>query len=139
MPSSQSKATNGTFKYVVFGTGTEHVPQLFNLIDDPAEMNNVYATHPDVVKEFDQKLRLEIDYPAVAADVADYNHKSWQAYTDRTPDWQKVVSGSGLRWKAPFNADPKASFAAIAAWQAEEPQVKACRNDLVWPPSHDEM
>lgn len=41
-------AVNGTYKYVVFGTGKEVRPQLFDLEHDVAEMHNLAATLPHV-------------------------------------------------------------------------------------------
>jgi hypothetical protein len=49
------------------------------------------------------------------------------------------MGAKGLRWSAPFNEDRQATFAAIAEWQSEKPQVKACRSALEWPPKHDDF
>ena len=61
-------------KYVVWGTGKEHPPQLFNLTADPNEWINL-AVHPRgdysaLVTELDTLLKTAIDYPEVARDVA---------------------------------------------------------------------
>ena len=50
-------AVNGTYKYVVFGTGHEVPAQLFDLAHDIGEKKNLAAELPDVVAEFDAKLR----------------------------------------------------------------------------------
>lgn len=41
------------------------------------------------------------------------------------------------RWSDPFDEDRKASMQAISEWLQEEPKVKACRSELVYPPIHD--
>jgi hypothetical protein len=129
-------ASNGTYKYVVFGTGKEVAPQLFKLSDDAGEKNNIAAANPQIVAEFDAKLRRVVDYVEVSNDVANYNQLSFRAWQNRTENW-KVQVATG-RWAGPFEADAAASFAAIDEWLSEPPAVKACRSDLVYPPVHDE-
>lgn len=130
-------AVNGTYKYVVFGTGKEVAPQLFKLSDDAEEKHNLAAEMPEVVAEFDAKLRKVVDYVAVSQDVAQYNQLSFRAWVNRTSNWKdQIVTG---RWADPFKADTAASFAAIDAWLAEPPTVKACRSELVFPPHDGEL
>eukprot|EP00038_Savillea_parva_P019881 m.29487 g.29487 ORF g.29487 m.29487 type:complete len:697 (+) comp4598_c0_seq1:74-2164(+) len=130
-------AVNGTYKYVVFGTGKEVPSQLFKLTDDVEEKHNLIDQLPEVVKEFDAMLRQVVDYPAVSLDVATYNQLSFRAWQNRTTDWQKQVATG--RWSAPFAVDVNASFKAIEEWLSEPPMVKPCRSELVYPPSnHDE-
>jgi hypothetical protein len=131
-------ATDGTYKYVVFGTGKEVPPQLFNLLTDPGEATNIAAANPTIVARLDAQLKTEIDYAAVAADVAVYNQKSFVAWQIQTPNWKEIIQ-KGLRWDTPFDAEKAAAFAAIADWQSKPPVVTACRKALVWPPVHDDL
>jgi len=129
-------ATNGTYKYVVFGTGKEVKPQLFKLTEDAGEMNNIADAMPSVVAEFDAKLKEVIDYVAVSNDVANYNQLSFRAWQNRTSNWkQQVATG---RWADPFSAAGQGAFDAIDQWLSEPPQVKECRSELIYPPPHDE-
>eukprot|EP01062_Namystynia_karyoxenos_P017708 TRINITY_DN16555_c1_g2_i1.p2 TRINITY_DN16555_c1_g2~~TRINITY_DN16555_c1_g2_i1.p2 ORF type:complete len:581 (+),score=214.42 TRINITY_DN16555_c1_g2_i1:80-1744(+) len=123
-------ATDGRYKYVTFGTGAEVPAQLFDLIHDPRETQNLIDKLPDVAKSFDAKLRTVVDYPAVALDVAKYNQLSFKAWMNRTKDWQTAVASG--RWHDPFTVNSTASLAAIADWLEEAPQVKACRAGLHW-------
>eukprot|EP00041_Stephanoeca_diplocostata_P010794 m.173225 g.173225 ORF g.173225 m.173225 type:complete len:673 (+) comp18296_c0_seq18:64-2082(+) len=128
-------AVNGTYKYVVFGTGKEVPPQLFDLEHDVAEMHNLADTLPHVVAEFDAKLRTIVDYESVSQDVAQYNKDSFLAWQNRTKDWEQQVATG--RWADPFTVDRAASLKAINDWLAEDAKPKACRSELVYPPVHD--
>jgi len=128
-------AMDGRYKYVVFGTGKEVPPQLFDLKNDVGEQVNLAATMPDIVKQLDAKLRAVVDYEAVSTDVADYNQLSFKAWMGRTPDWKQAMVD--LRWKTPFTVNQNASIAAIENWLAAPPKVEACRDTLIW--NHDEL
>eukprot|EP01061_Rhynchopus_euleeides_P016122 TRINITY_DN27300_c0_g1_i2.p1 TRINITY_DN27300_c0_g1~~TRINITY_DN27300_c0_g1_i2.p1 ORF type:complete len:546 (+),score=217.37 TRINITY_DN27300_c0_g1_i2:56-1693(+) len=123
--------TDGEWKYVVFGTGTEVPPQLFNLRQDVDEVHNVAASHLDVVEKLDAALRAVVDYPSVSQEVAQYNYDSFVAFQKGNPDWKDVMSGD-LRWSAPFNVNTTASFEAVDKWLSEGPTIKACRLNLTW-------
>ena len=125
--------TDGEYKYVVFGTGAEVEPQLFNLQQDIQEFHNIAKANPDLVAKYDTELRKVIDYPAVSNDVAKYNHDSFKSWTEREKDWKGQLERRELRWSSSFHHNTTASLSAIDTWLSEEPTVKACRNSMVWP------
>lgn len=122
---------DGTYKYTVFGTGEQHPPQLFNMLADPGEDQNIAATEPATIKRLDAWLRTVVDYPAVAMDVAQYNHDSLSLWVNSTKDWKSVAAKS--RWKASFDVDTNASIAAISEYVANPAAIKECRNSKTWP------
>jgi choline-sulfatase len=72
----------GPWKYIAYA-GYE--PQLFNLQDDPEEMNNLAQQRKDLTRDMDAKLRRIVDYPAVDAKVKAYDKASfrkWRAGLD---------------------------------------------------------
>ena len=104
-------------KYVVWGTGAEHPPQLFNLTEDPDEWNNLaLQSGPSgkggtsgklgkpgepgkwapLIKELDSLLKTAINYPEVARDVARYNLEMARWWTRTEPNWRGVLNGSKL-------------------------------------------
>ena len=62
-------------KYVVWGTGKEHVPQLFNVTSDPEEYVNLALDpgYAPLIETMDAMLKKQIDYPKITMDVASYN------------------------------------------------------------------
>eukprot|EP01079_Euglenida_sp_SAG-EU17-18_P012469 gene12469-345_t len=68
---------NDTWKYVVWGTGHEDPPQLFNLASDPNEDTNLALDpkYSDLISSLDIFLRKYVEYPSVSNDVASYNVK----------------------------------------------------------------
>jgi arylsulfatase K len=70
---------NKKWKYNVY-VGYE--PQLFDLEQDPYEINNLAKKRPDIVNDIDKKLRRIVDYESVDAKVKAYDKKSfakWRA------------------------------------------------------------
>eukprot|EP01102_Stenamoeba_stenopodia_P007230 TRINITY_DN2011_c0_g6_i1.p1 TRINITY_DN2011_c0_g6~~TRINITY_DN2011_c0_g6_i1.p1 ORF type:complete len:825 (-),score=170.43 TRINITY_DN2011_c0_g6_i1:84-2489(-) len=75
----------GPWKYIAFGEllGVNLPSQLFNLDEDPDELDDVAAENPDVVAELDALLRTVIDYPTVDKIVKEQDkakYLSWAAY-----------------------------------------------------------
>jgi len=122
------------YKYNVFGTGNQHVPQLFDLTADPDETTNLATTpgYEDTIRELDGLLRSVVDYEAVATDVARYTHASLGAWVNATSDWKTVVQN--LRWSASFDIDAEASIRAMEAYLKGPPRVYECRSESEWPP-----
>jgi arylsulfatase K len=86
------------FKLVVWGSGAQHHPQLFNLTADPDEWNNLALDrrYASLVAELDAVLRKKVDYPAVAQDVAEYNLAMARKWMKREPHWRGVLGGTQL-------------------------------------------
>jgi len=76
----------GHWKYIAYA-GYE--PQLFNLADDPEEIDNIAAKRPDIVKQMDAELREICDYNEV--------HKRRVAYDKRSfIQWRRNVRANGV-------------------------------------------
>jgi len=113
----------GDLKYVVWGTGEEHLPQLFNLTADPDEWSNLadptvdpshYHRHQQSGKDMDALLRTYIDYPSITREVAQYNLNMARWWMNTEPHWAGVLSGTqdaswpqppGKKTPAQLNAD----------------------------------
>ncbi|MHC4637327.1 MAG: sulfatase family protein [Planctomycetota bacterium] len=67
----------GNWKYIAY-PGFE--PQLFNLKEDPDEIDNIAALFPDVVKKMDKELMAICDYKKVHAERVAYDKKSFSEY-----------------------------------------------------------
>jgi hypothetical protein len=65
----------GDFKYNVY---VGYKPQLFNVKEDPFEINNLVDKRPDIVLEIDKKLRSIVDYEEVDAKVKAYDKESFK-------------------------------------------------------------
>jgi hypothetical protein len=100
----------GEMKYVAWGTGEQHEPQLFNLTADPDEWTNLAAGYGVVhgrgvteaqllhrehrlIRKLDQLLLSSVDYPSVTKDVANYNVKMARWWMQTEPKWQSVLAG----------------------------------------------
>jgi arylsulfatase K len=69
----------GQYKYVAYAG---YDPQLFDLANDPDEIDNLVEKNPELASDMDQALREQIDYEAVDAKVKRYDresYKSWRA------------------------------------------------------------
>ena len=85
-------------KYIVWGTGQEHIPQLFNLTADPHENQNLYDYNDhyrSMIPELDALLRETIDYPNVSLAVAKYNQEMARWWMGQNPDsWPAILNGT---------------------------------------------
>lgn len=93
----------GDWKYIAYA-GYE--PQLFNLRDDPGEMNNLAKKRPEVVKDMDARLRAVCDYPAVDAKVKQYDKDSFRRWRASLSDqeYQKSMTQMYAGWKPEHEA-----------------------------------
>lgn len=111
--------TDGRYKYIVHGDGNQVPPQLFNLTDDPGELRNVWnasAAYADLAVELDTALRAQINYPAVAMEIAAYQKAMFQWWASNTTDWQGWIGSFIIRWYGPWSEYPDAALAAVTAW-----------------------
>ena len=130
------RVENTTYKYIIWGTGTEVPSLLFDLDADPSEWNNLVASpqHADIVKLLEANLKTVIDYPKVALDVASYNKDMFKWWINSTgPDWKSAIHASGLRWTPSWDADPTGAMEAVNQWMKEPARIQACRASTVWP------
>eukprot|EP01084_Bolivina_argentea_P051968 95511_1 len=107
------------YKYVVYGTGKEVSPRLYNLVDDADEMNDLYgdSEYDSKIKSMDETLRTIIDYPAVAENVEMYNKNSfvlWRASFANQTQYNETIST--LNWKKSWEYDSNGCFIAIDEW-----------------------
>lgn len=113
---------NGSHKLVQYGTGAQVAPQLFDLIADPGEMENLHnASDAARAAEaaLDAALRSVINYPAVAQDIANYELAQFRYWTNVTRSWRSVLSSASVRWQAAFLAHYNESMAAVDAFLAQ--------------------
>lgn len=152
----------GEMKYVVWGTGKEHAPQLWNLTADPDENTNL-ALGPGgaaAVAPLDALLLKHVDYPAVSLDVAQYNLDMAHWWVANDPDWRSILNGTcvfkdpsadkckgpppepgrksgpapGLNkdWGVEWKKHPDAFWAAWNKWFDAPAQVNPCLSDLTY-------
>ena len=122
------------FKYTVFGTGERHVPQLFDLKNDPDETTNLAtdSSYHLTIRRLDKLLSSVVNYTEVAMDVAQYAHSSLRAWINATSDWKSIVRT--MRWSDAFDKDANASIKAIETYLEGSPTLYDCRSEQVWPP-----
>lgn len=81
------------WKYITFGTNLDafqsYKPQLFDVEEDPDELNDIATQHQDVLEVMDEKLRSLYDYQAVdkackANDFAIYKQFFAQKMNEKT-------------------------------------------------------
>jgi len=127
--------TDGEYKLVQYGTGGEVAPQLFNLSADPHELTNVFNTSPaytTLATTLDTQLRQEIDYPAVALDVARYQLQQFRWWAaNGTSNWRRDIASARVRWEASWARYPDAALRAVTHWmQNDTVSIRACDGRL---------
>ena len=129
----------GELKMIVWGSGVENPLIVYNLTADPDELTNVATSiSVDVLAALDTALRSEIDYPAVAADIAHYSHQQFQWWANKTENWTAFLGSTALRWSDAFNQQPVHSRKAFRAYYNEGFNgsvylIKPCRGTNAWP------
>ena len=108
------------WKYVVYGSGKEVAPRLFNLKEDPQEMKDLAMDHSysKVMERMDATLRTIVDYPAVAENVESYNKDSFVLWRDsfETDKEYKEYVAENVRWGTSWAFDSEGCFEAIDEW-----------------------
>jgi arylsulfatase A-like enzyme len=94
----------GRWKYIVY-VGCD--PQLFDLKDDPAELNDLSGERPEVVAELDAELRRIVDYDQTYRDWIAYCKKSFREWRRQALRGVHVDAGYSLR------DDPSSDYWAI--------------------------
>jgi arylsulfatase A-like enzyme len=79
LPTGTFMLRQDAWKYVAY---VGYPPQLFNLAEDPDEVEDLAAARPDVVAAMDAKLREIVDYEAVDARVKAYDRQSFRAWRE---------------------------------------------------------
>ena len=98
----------GDWKYIAY-PGYE--PMLFNLKQDPDEVQNLARSRPEQVKQLDDFLRTIVNYEAVDAKVKAYDRASfrqWRAETKAKGQYEKTMAAifSGNEGVTPKNMVP---------------------------------
>ena len=114
--------TDGTYKLVQYGDGTQVIPQLFNLSADVGEATNLAANPTPAITaligRLDAQLRSLMDYPSISADVANYQRRQFAYWRSQQKDWEKEIASQNVRWAAAWAMDPAGSLAAVKAWMS---------------------
>jgi arylsulfatase A-like enzyme len=131
---SWAAVVNGSHKLVIYGTGAEVPPQLFDLAADPGETRNL-ANSSDAARAaeaaLDAALRSVIDYAAVARDIAAYQLAQFKFWVNATRDWRAVLAGPQMRWQAAFAAHSDLAVAAAEAYlQSDAATIVPCDGRL---------
>jgi arylsulfatase K len=114
----------GDWKYIAYpGYG----PMLFNLVEDPNELENVAVSQPEVADEMDRILRSVVDYEEVDAKVKAYDRESFRAWREEQKKagvYEELMAQVFCGWDdvAPEDLHPWAEHdeAQLEAWLGEE-------------------
>ena len=110
---------NGTHKLVQYGPGGLVRPQLSDVVADPDELVNLHNAS-DAARaaeaSLDAALRSDIDCPAVAQDVANYQLAQFRFWTNAMTDWRTEIASANVRWQAAFAAHHDLALAAVEAY-----------------------
>jgi len=77
----------GDYKYIAY---VGYQPQLFDLKNDPDEIEDLAGIRTDVVRSMDAQLRTIVDYEAVDAEVKKYDRESFR-------QWRRGVEGGRIK------------------------------------------
>ncbi|XP_073397170.1 arylsulfatase K isoform X1 [Dendrobates tinctorius] len=103
------------WKYIAYSDGDSIPPQLFDLLKDPDELNNVAAQFTQIVSSMDKKLHSILDYKEVSAMVHQYNKQSFSSWKESVErNYTNVISN--LRWHLDWSLRPKDYELAIDRW-----------------------
>eukprot|EP00730_Choanoeca_flexa_P007832 TRINITY_DN12397_c4_g1_i1.p1 TRINITY_DN12397_c4_g1~~TRINITY_DN12397_c4_g1_i1.p1 ORF type:complete len:567 (+),score=133.77 TRINITY_DN12397_c4_g1_i1:2620-4320(+) len=138
-------------KYIAWGTGEQHPPQLFNLTADPDEHVNLALdpSYHGLVGELDRELRGLINYPNVTMNVATYNQDMAKWWMSTESNWRAILNGSQTgnlpnkgqddlnkdSWASVWNMNADGCQAAWDKWIQSPPTITPCLHVLEynWP------
>lgn len=84
----------GRWKYVVY---VNYPAQLFDIENDPGELNDLSAREPETVKQLDAELRTIVDYEQTHREVMDYNRNAFRQWRRQAKRGLYVDHSYGLR------------------------------------------
>ena len=100
---------------------------LFDIENDPQEQVNLAAQYPEDVILLNSALLSQIDYPSVAADVADYQLRQFKWWVNNTADWEKEIQSDNIRWAAAFAAHKQEAMKAVNEYlQQDSATITPC-------------
>ena len=105
---STSMIRQGDFKYIAFAGGYE--PLLFNLKDDPWEINNLASSMPEKAREMKAALYKISDLDKVAAHVKEYEQDSFRIWRDEQKaagTYEETMARIYAGWDNPKELDIK--------------------------------
>ena len=122
------------YKYVVYGSGTEVAPRLFNLKEDPGEMVDLAGndSFSDLIESMDSTLLTIVDYPVISENVEMYNKDSfvrWRDSFESEAKYEKAIWQ--LRWSRSWTFDSDGCLNAIEQW------LGTPNNTFEWAVSHN--
>ncbi len=91
----------GPWKYIAL---PGYKPMLFNLDDDPDEMENLVDSQPEKAAEMDHALREVVDYEAVDSSVKDYDRRAfaqWRREHLAEGDYRELMTKIFSGWDRP--------------------------------------
>ncbi len=103
----------GEWKYIAY---PGYAPQLFNLRDDPDEIQDLAAVRVDIAEQMDAQLRQIVDYHAIDAEAKQYDKASFCQWRDQLgasypqvmrelfPGWSTTHDRAIDEWLGPSRA-----------------------------------
>ena len=109
------------YKYVVYGSGQEVPPRLYNMAIDPDEMNDLAMneSYASMIQDMDKILRSIVDYPAVSENVESYNKDSyvlWKNSFANQTQFNETITSSQIRWYESWKYDSEGCYEALDEW-----------------------
>ena len=115
---------DGPYKYITFGTTLstfkEYRPQLFNVENDPDELDDLLldSSNEDalrIAKELDAKLRSVVDYPTVDHEAIRNDAKVYKKFFLDKYNTTKLQS----LWKSAYTGFSDEDWNKVQSWQEE--------------------
>jgi arylsulfatase A-like enzyme len=116
LPGSAIALRRGDHKYAAYEVDGQWRPQLFNVADDPDEINDLIDARPELAGELDAALRAHFDIDAVIAANAAWDRRmfrTWRASQGRNDYLRRLREEIYGCWGQPFTDD---HLARLEAW-----------------------